>query len=221
MQPVPPRTRGWSQRLKGVIPKENGSPAHAGMVPSRSTTTASSPGFPRARGDGPTASPFFGLFARVPPRTRGWSQFKADTSLLEEGSPAHAGMVPHFQAKRGAAARFPRARGDGPRQHLTPDELSEVPPRTRGWSHHGQGCGQGHRGSPAHAGMVPYRGTWLSTCRRFPRARGDGPRFQAVCASRPLVPPRTRGWSPSGWPHRSGSTGSPAHAGMVPLRKRG
>src|SRR5690606_6321385 len=51
-----PRTRGWSPRLAARIRALSVLPAHAGMVPTPSPTSAESRCAPRARGDGPAPS---------------------------------------------------------------------------------------------------------------------------------------------------------------------
>ena len=48
----------------------------------------------------------------------------------------------------------------------------------------------------------------------FPRPRGDGPGFTAVCVARSPVSPPTRGWTVTQSPDNSAGAGFPAHAGM-------
>ena len=91
---VPPPTRGWPARARVSLRSSRGSPAHAGMAPTRSPPRGRRPRFPRPRGDGPRR-PGRGLRPGV-------------------GSPAHAGMArwPSWRAR--GPHRFPRPRGDGP-----------------------------------------------------------------------------------------------------------
>ena len=55
-----------------------------------------------------------------------------------------------------------------------------------------------------------------STCRRFPRPRGDGPCLVARSSRRPAVSPPTRGWTPYSVRLSAPTSGFPAHAGMDP-----
>jgi len=50
---VPPPTRGWSHDQADPRYPRNGSPAHAGMVPSTAASPPVTTRFPRPRGDGP------------------------------------------------------------------------------------------------------------------------------------------------------------------------
>ena len=94
VQPVPPPTRGWSLACLTRRPLRRGSPAHAGMVPRAASSRCSVVGFPRPRGDGPLDSRRCGRGERVPPPTRGWSPLVRIALSDQDGSPAHAGMVP-------------------------------------------------------------------------------------------------------------------------------
>ncbi len=68
--------------------------------------------------------------------------------------------------------------------------------------------------------MVPRRRGAQSCGHRFPRTRGDGPRIVPLGGIEPAVPPHPRGWSPfCSAPSVSGA-GSPAPAGMVPLKSK-
>ena len=94
-----------------------------------------------------------------------------------------------------------------------------APPPTRGWTpvaavHDGLDMG-----SPAHAGMdrsmppIAARAAWL------PRPRGDGPSALRHCRSWLRAPPPTRGWTVRCKSTGRVPRGSPAHAGMDPLRR--
>ena len=131
---VPPPTRGWSQRNLISPPLSEGSPAHAGMVPSGSLSPGRGPRFPRPRGDGPSRRSHRPSSRWVPPPTRGWSRRPAGLGGDYAGSPAHAGMVRSSVSDSSGATWFPRPRGDGPLQVQTERRLWEVPPPTRGWS---------------------------------------------------------------------------------------
>ena len=49
------------------------------------------------------------------------------------------------------------------------------------------------RGSPAHAGIDRYTGVMATYGYRFPRTRGDRPRFVMFSQGLGKVPPHTRG----------------------------
>ena len=154
-QRVPPHTRGWSPTSTEDGADGQGSPAHAGMVPSPSRNIVGAFRFPRTRGDGPSSSPCAGCPLRVPPHTRGWSLFDGEPFELGYGSPAHAGMVPHVCGRTASHIGFPRTRGDGPLECPARRPGTSVPPHTRGWSFSLAPAWPAARGSPAHAGMVP------------------------------------------------------------------
>ena len=131
---APPRSRGWTRRLGRRFDDDVGSPALAGMDPTRSAVRRWGLGLPRARGDGPD-TPRDGLLPReAPPRSRGWTLHHRDSPHRRRGSPALAGMDPRIHSVTRSCGRLPRARGDGPLG--SPDELhiTTAPPRSRGWT---------------------------------------------------------------------------------------
>ena len=69
------------------------------------------------------------------------------------------------------------------------------PPRERGWSLTASRMADVLAVSPARAGMVPEAGRMDTIAARFPRASGDGPSVRNLAESRPVFPPRERGWS--------------------------
>ena len=76
VRPAPecsPRTRGWSPATTPTTTPAPVLPAHAGMVPARSTRTATRTCAPRARGDGPLLNLAVHDGTQCSPRTRGWS----------------------------------------------------------------------------------------------------------------------------------------------------
>ena len=130
------------------------------------------------------------------------------------GFPAHAGMDLISVRTPSLTAWFPRPRGDGPSICGRGSGTSAVSPPTRGWTPIHRVRRQPDRGFPAHAGMDPS-----PTCRRgapsrFPRPRGDGPRYHHAAASERRVSPPTRGWTLTPACSAEGSPGFPAHAGM-------
>ena len=111
---VPPHPRGWSPYLRSAFRSPPGSPAPAGMVPSRCSTKASPRWFPRTRGDGPGGAGRGPGGVEVPPHPRGWSLKSNPPCARLHGSPAPAGMVPGLCLGCQEFRRFPRTRGDGP-----------------------------------------------------------------------------------------------------------
>jgi len=174
---VPPPTRGWSLGPDAYRIDREGSPAHAGMVLWPPSWSPSAARFPRPRGDGPTRALPNSVFWWVPPPTRGWSGPAAAVRPLPRGSPAHAGMVPATATIADRPLGFPRPRGDGPLLFTEDQVRAMVPPPTRGWSRPLHGRDRRRRGSPAHAGMVRLRSRRRPGRPRFPRPRGDGPKW--------------------------------------------
>ena len=111
---APPHTRGWSRITSFRLNGRRGSPAHAGMVPTRASSTAISRGLPRTRGDGPYRLASYRARILAPPHTRGWSRVAVEPLDQPTGSLAHAGMVPCKACLQVPEARLPRTRGDGP-----------------------------------------------------------------------------------------------------------
>ena len=89
-----PRTRGWSQRGRRLLLQPGLLPAHAGVVPARTTPASTARPAPRARGGGPVIDSNAPLTRDCSPRTRGWSQLDAVADLDRHLLPAHAGVVP-------------------------------------------------------------------------------------------------------------------------------
>ena len=183
---------------------------------------------PRTRGDGPApthgrsshpargAPPHTRGWTRIdvgrtgstpaaPPHTRGWTVDVIMICVWDEGSPAHAGwtleVVPIDVGVRGSPAHA----GMDPRSYK----------RLRsGYDD----------GSPAHAGMdpSPLMGCLAQAGRTgLPRTRGDGPQSRTLPVILRSAPPHTRGWTHQADRRGRDRTGSPAHAGMDPVTRRG
>ncbi len=217
---APPRTRGWTPRPVHGQPGDRGSPAHAGMDPSRRSGGRCGRGLPRARGDGPLDAGAVTADKLAPPRTRGWTE--GEPLLIGElhGSPAHAGMDRWASASSADTPGLPRARGDGPRGDRRSGLQPVAPPRTRGWTRRVEPPDDPRRGSPAHAGMDPGLLEVMADAWRLPRARGDGPEAVSPPRSAMTAPPRTRGWTVPFQRRHGRNCGSPAHAGMDPRPRR-
>ncbi len=91
---APPHTRGWTHPPPRRPRRYKGSPAHAGMDPSRSGASWAPVGLPRTRGDGPDRHVPRPRQRGAPPHTRGWTLGLATDADQAAGSPAHAGMDP-------------------------------------------------------------------------------------------------------------------------------
>ena len=113
--------------------------------------------------------------------------------------------------------RLPRTRGDGPAQVWAKSVSARAPPHTRGWTRFEPGAGFLACGSPAHAGMDPYRPQHPVRDLWLPRTRGDGPTALRVVPNFNAAPPHTRGWTPPMEGQQGRRGGSPAHAGMDPV----
>ena len=130
--------------------------------------------FPRPRGDGPPLGRAGSPVSPVPPPTRGWPRRLSKQRRADPGSPAHAGMAPHFMPLPPPPEGFPRPRGDGPGADKSTEGQRQVPPPTRGWPPCPGYCAKPWRGSPAHAGMaLDHRRSRVHPL-GFPRPRGDG-----------------------------------------------
>ena len=169
-------------------------PAHAGMDPQTLSAPDGVGGFPRPRGDGPSAAPRTTWRYRVSPPTRGWTLRRGAGRDVPGGFPAHAGMDRNLRTLSNTTHRFPRPRGVGPRAPSRWPGTASVP-RPRG------------DGPPPALPMADRP--------RFPRPRGDGPIQESVaipygrvspprgdgpwsCALREFVAavsPPTRGWT--------------------------
>ena len=91
---VSPHTRGWTRVASLSGSCLHGFPAHAGMDPRASPRGRLPTGFPRTRGDGPSARCDSAESISVSPHTRGWTHVVRIDQRPGSGFPAHAGMDP-------------------------------------------------------------------------------------------------------------------------------
>ena len=154
----------------------------------------------------------------APPHTRGWTRASDRDGGRGCGSPAHAGMDLVMSWPAVALSGLPRTRGDGPCVGAGVDCTLEAPPHTRGWTLRPVRGRHRGIGSPAHAGMDPTASTAAAAPTRLPRTRGDGPLSVDGDGRQLKAPPHTRGWTRARRRHRGYHVGSPAHAGMDPIR---
>ena len=211
-----PRSRGWT-RGRGTIPASGcGFPALAGMDPVSCGRSRCRRRLPRARGDGPPRKGHLAMDARASPRSRGWTPVALCYRPDDLGFPALAGMDPCRLVSRRGASGLPRARGDGPPTGTDGDDLNRASPRSRGWTQAPAPLAPQDAGFPALAGMDPQDGAARGSCRRLPRARGDGPAMRVSASVRSQASPRSRGWTPGPPPADVPVDGFPALAGMDP-----
>ena len=174
-----PRSRGWTLHAGRIGPREGGFPALAGMDPALAGAPADRDGIPRARGDGPWAHGVVIAARADSPRSRGWTREPLESARRGDGFPALAGMDPRISPASARTARIPRARGDGPRPATRTAPPPADSPRSRGWTAALNALLSACRGFPALAGMDPRPRSRGHTPARIPRARGDGPRYDA------------------------------------------
>ncbi len=188
------------------------------MAPAASPRFRWSSGFPRPRGDGPSARLPTILATLVPPPARGWPFRSILKSLGLTGSSARAGMAPRRSCHSRPRPRFPRPRGDDPSPARSWGLGRWVPPPARGWPRTAQILRLRGDGSPDRAGMAPRLDVRFCALPRFPRPRGDGPVWPPLHQLASEVPPPAGGWPPEDPPPPPNAPGSPARAGMAPIR---
>ena len=154
-------------------------PAHAGMDRVSTIKDSRTTCFPRACGDGPAT-----YFC--------WS-------MVRIVFPAHAGMDRCGRCCCAASQRFPRACGDGPRWGGRCRRDQVVFPAHAGMDRDRASCQRAIIPfSPRMRGWTAQESTEGKTCKRFPRACGDGPlqglqriererRFPRACGDGPCT----------------------------------
>ena len=171
-------------------------------------------GFPRARGDVPIHWPATPRARGFSPRTRGCSCGVVHREGETVVFPAHAGMFRALLFGSASKSRFPRARGDVPRENKKRSSPAGFP-RIRGdvpnlkdqldldvwFSPHTRGCSSLFQLSRPS-----------SQC--FPRIRGDVPYFKTLIKLPHVFSPHTRGCSLSECADKSIHIVFPAYAGM-------
>ncbi len=217
-QLAPPRERGWTPIEGRLLAEQAGSPARAGMDPTRSSLLTAASRLPRASGDGPCRKAQRCSLVLAPPRERGWTLPSATIAARVCGSPARAGMDPTTAHSRLAMPRLPRASGDGPCCFAMAAFCSLAPPRERGWTLVGDHLAARAFGSPARAGMDPMQALHEKARAGLPRASGDGPHDRWWRRRSWRAPPRERGWTFDKVSEDIDTMGSPARAGMDPAR---
>ena len=190
------------------------SPAYAGIDPPTDATPATGICFPRIRGDRPRYTPQSPPAPPFPPHTRGSTPRAELGEALIRVSPAYAGIDLNGQNVDLAGFGFPRIRGDRPDSPAWALARAMFPPHTRGSTHNAAPLRLTAPVSPAYAGIDRRSsGASRSTC-RFPRIRGDRPRWRARASSPSQFPPHTRGSTPDGSLAPPPEVVSPAYAGI-------
>ena len=172
---VSPPTRGWTHSARARCALWRGFPAHAGMDLRAADAHRLMPRFPRPRGDGPTIENVSTVVNAVSPPTRGWTRSYRTTAHDLRGFPAHAGMDLYARRYLYRTFRFPRPRGDGPKEWGGRGLRFTVSPPTRGWTVIRANQSRITAGFPAHAGMDRFIRSPQQAGTGFPRPRGDGP----------------------------------------------
>ena len=190
------------------------------MDPRSMSTAGGRKGFPRRRGDGPSAARNSRASSAFPPQARGWTPAAPPRLRRAVVSPAGAGMDPRSRSGRAGRSGFPRRRGDGPDVQAHGVLEPMFPPQARGWTHLAIAIAGVGAVSPAGAGMDRRRRVRTGDSSCFPRRRGDGPRLRMDSAHPGEFPPQARGWTHADRVAGDWAIVSPAGAGMDrPLRR--
>ena len=93
VNPLSPRTWGWSARFYSISHVLHVVPTHVGMVRCRSYSRYPKLRCPHARGDGPEYPCEYCGWCALSPRTWGWSENRPGLSVWWYVVPTHVGMV--------------------------------------------------------------------------------------------------------------------------------
>ena len=191
-------------------------PAHAGIIPVRSTGHLGLSGPPRTRGDHPRWRVRRRDPRRSAPHTRGSSPIWPMSFCRYRVRPAHAGIIPWMTRNCRSCGCPPRTRGDHPGIKHALDHRNRSAPHTRGSSPFRVDHRRRLQVRPAHAGIIRSLSWSGLATRRPPRTRGDHPPSSDVASRVPKSAPHTRG--SSGERPESFVTAEvrPAHAGIIP-----
>ena len=190
---LPPHARGCTLGRGGADAGGGASPARAGMYRTRPADPAAVRRFPRTRGDVPMEGIDKCTRSRLPPHARGCTRRRIFDSARPSASPARAGMYPKGPFDGVKTFGFPRTRGDVPCAEPVPRDDAMLPPHARGCTQSTPCCWSRPAASPARAGMYPGLKLPQHPRRRFPRTRGDVPRFHRGDVRTLWLPPHARG----------------------------
>ncbi len=211
---APPLPRGSTLDQGDSVEPASGSPAPAGIDPTRPPVQSDICRLPRSRGDRPDTPATTEKLPEAPPLPRGSTLGRVLDRQAAGGSPAPAGIDPLRGHPWRARSRLPRSRGDRPRASSARRRIREAPPLPRGSTRGGQAAAPRLRGSPAPAGIDPPDAGGTSTPMRLPRSRGDRPFIGSVNRDYDEAPPLPRGSTLGIAGHLSFGEGSPAPAGI-------
>ena len=113
-----PHTRGCSESSNHKRSENTVFPAYAGMFRRHRPISSGNPGFPRIRGDVPSAFRRVSSRIRFSPHTRGCSASQELREWLTTVFPAYAGMFRLPFTFSANSLSFPRIRGDVPLRYL-------------------------------------------------------------------------------------------------------
>ena len=215
-----PHTRGSSVEVGVVLAWHRVVPAHAGVIPAPAGHRAASSRRPRTRGGHPP------LIKRIPagfgssPHTRGSSGHAVGLVGPGRVVPAHAGVILHRGQPCPVPGRRPRTRGGHPRRNSPFASCRMSSPHTRGSSACCLTAGPRRRVVPAHAGVIPRARCCAAACSCRPRTRGGHPTPWVDFAPGDRSSPHTRGSSSIALRKQPPQAVVPAHAGVIPRRRR-
>ena len=190
-----PRARGCSDWARSEIEGRAVFPACAGMFLLRSPLRRKLRGFPRVRGDVPLADYQRLRLKKFSPRARGCSRIIFDTRFMLRVFPACAGMFLPPHAPDRPVHRFPRVRGDVPKQLRGSLSHLMFSPRARGCSSRAADTDNNISVFPACAGMFRKHHKNQAKPQGFPRVRGDVPAWMSMNTPMATFSPRARGCS--------------------------
>ena len=154
----------------------------------------------------------------APPLARGSTPERPVPPDGVHGSPARAGIDRRPAGRCRSASRLPRSRGDRPGQQCSSPMSWMAPPLARGSTWRACSVRQAGCGSPARAGIDPFRAGVTRYEEGLPRSRGDRPGPGCRHVRRRQAPPLARGSTPADAEGPADGTGSPARAGIDPRR---
>ena len=217
----PPQARGCTVGICETVAYRDVSPAGAGMHLIRFVPGSFLDGFPRRRGDAPSASAAGDQVIAFPPQARGCTWREGRDRGGAEVSPAGAGMHRSATPTRAARPSFPRRRGDAPPPRAAGHPARRFPPQARGCTEVPGLGDQVGRVSPAGAGMHPRRASSVAVVMGFPRRRGDAPDLAIGVYFSGRFPPQARGCTRDHSRRPAHDGVSPAGAGMHRHRVHG
>ena len=170
---------------------------------------------PHARGDGPSVPGPRAKLISFSPRPWGWSVPPLSLRMRQAVLPTPVGMVRTASSSTRATARSPHARGDGPPNAPSGEDLDKFSPRPWGWSVCSDARQPSRRVLPTPVGMVRACVRVTSARDGSPHARGDGPHFAEPFQPAVQFSPRPWGWSGHPSPARPSDRVLPTPVGMV------